>query len=128
MRLACAAVLCCAARGAWAQHTCADQNNDGVVDDGNGKQPAAFTVADCATGYTLRTDLADAMCATFECTSDECCLPPTDLPHPVDGGSITFTGVSKSTATLSWYAPDAGEYNADILGYNIQISKVCVLA
>ncbi len=127
LRLACAAVLGCAARGAWAQHTCADQNNDGVADDGTGKQPDAFTVADCATGYTLRADLADATCATFACTSDECCLPPTDLPHPVDGGSITFTGVSQSTATLSWYAPDAGEYNADILGYNIQISKVCVL-
>lgn len=123
MRLA---SLCVLVGGAAAQHTCADQNNDGVVDDGTGKQPDAFTELDCATGYSLRSDLADASCASAQCTSDECCLPPTQLPHPVDGRSITFAGVSKSTATLSWYKPDPGEYNADILGYNIQVSKVCV--
>lgn len=125
--LASLAVLLLHATGAAAQHTCADQNNDGVADDGTGKQPAAFTVADCDTGYALRTDLADAACATFDCTSDECCLPPTDKPHPVDGGGITFAAVSPTVATLSWYAPDKGEYSADILGYNLQISKLCVL-
>ena len=86
--------------------------------------------ADCATGYTVKssTDLALASCATQVCTSAECCEAPTDLPHPVGGGGITFSGVSPTVATLSWYKPAAGAYNAAILGYELQVLKVCVVA
>ena len=75
---------------AKAQHTCADQNNDGVVDNGVGKQPDAFTVASCDLGYSLKADLAAATCATQVCTSAECCDAPTDKPHPVDGSGVSF--------------------------------------
>ena len=110
---------------AKAQHTCADQNNDGVVDNGVGKQPDAFTVASCDLGYSLKADLAAATCATQVCTSAECCDAPTDKPHPVDGSGVSFGTVSPTSAKISWSKPNPGAYGASILGYDIQVMKVC---
>jgi hypothetical protein len=49
-------------------------------------------------------------------------------PGAVDGTKVYFTNVDAKSFKVSWAAPtELGDYNADILGYDIEIAAVCEL-
>ena len=52
---------------------------------------------------------------------DQSCVWSLDVPEAVAGTTIYITGVTGTSATLSWAEPRLGGYNAPILGYKLQM-------
>ena len=77
----------------------------------------------CATGFTGVPVAAVCASGGTEYTLSGC--SDGGLPKQVDGSKIYFSNVKDSSITINWRAPDLGDYAAQILGYNIEISEVC---
>ena len=74
-----------------------------------------------ASGITTADASASTNCVVIRDVSP--------APGAIDGAKIYFNNVDAKSFKVSWAAPaDLGDYNADVLGYDIQIAAVCELA
>ena len=89
---------------------------------GFGVDGAVVSVAAAGQSYiTASDDAASTNCVLIRAVS------PAPGAVPADG--IFFTKVDEGSFQINWKAPtNLGDYNADILGYDIQIAEVCELS
>lgn len=73
---------------------------------------------------------ADSIDNSDDDAATNCVLTRDVSPAPgaVDGAKIYFTNVDEKSFKVTWEAPSSkGDYNADIVGYDIEIAAVCEL-
>ena len=87
-----------------------------------GVDGAVVSVAAAGQSYiTASDDAASTNCVLIRAVS------PAPGAVPADG--IFFTKVDEGSFQINWKAPtNLGDYNAEILGYDVQIAEVCELS